>query len=75
MNDSEKKQGCFSVADVDAKRREVSIKEKPSATSQSKNFTYDNVFGPHSKQIDVYKSVAGPVIEEVLQGYNCTIFA
>lgn len=26
-------------------------------------------------QIDVYKSVVSPLLEEVLQGYNCTVFA
>lgn len=26
-------------------------------------------------QIDVYKSVVAPLLEEVLLGYNCTVFA
>ncbi|XP_047677643.1 kinesin-like protein KIF11 [Tachysurus fulvidraco] len=31
------------------------------------------VFGPTAKQIDVYKSVVCPMLDEVIMGYNCTI--
>ena len=55
--------------------REVSIKERPLPTAALKTFTYDKVFGTQSKQIEVYKSVVSPLLDEVLMGYNCTIFA
>lgn len=51
--------------------KEVSVRDK----AQNKTFTFDRVFGPDSKQVDVYKAVVNPLIEEVLQGYNCTVFA
>lgn len=41
----------------------------------TKKFTFDRAFGPDSKQVDVYKSVVAPLIDEVLSGYNCTVFA
>ncbi|XP_028966984.1 kinesin-like protein KIF3A [Galendromus occidentalis] len=40
-----------------------------------KSFTFDLVFGPDSKQVDVYNRAARPIIDNVLQGYNGTIFA
>lgn len=43
--------------------------------SSTKTFTFDKVFGPKSSQIDVYRGVVSPIIEEVLMGYNCTVFA
>lgn len=33
------------------------------------------VFGPAAKQIDVYRSVVCPILDEVIMGYNCTVFA
>ena len=51
---------------------EVSVVEKSSLT---KNFQFDRVFGVTSKQVDVYKVVAAPLVEKVLAGYNCTVFA
>ncbi|KAI4791049.1 hypothetical protein KUCAC02_034244, partial [Chaenocephalus aceratus] len=32
-------------------------------------------FWPSSKQIDVYRSVVFPILDEVIMGYNCTVFA
>lgn len=33
------------------------------------------VFGAQAKQIDVYRSVVCPILDEVIMGYNCTVFA
>ncbi|UJR28430.1 hypothetical protein I4U23_009670 [Adineta vaga] len=41
----------------------------------SKAYTFDHVFGPNSKQVDVYNLVARPIVDAVLEGYNGTIFA
>ena len=43
--------------------------------SNTKTFTFDKVFGPEATQIAVYSGVVQPIIEEVLMGYNCTVFA
>lgn len=51
--------------------KDIAVKDK----GQTKNFTFDRVFGPESKQVEVYKAVVAPMISEVLQGYNCTVFA
>ena len=45
------------------------------AKGRSKKFTFDRVFGTDTKQPDVYKHVVSPLVKEVLQGYNCTVFA
>ncbi|KAI8126301.1 Bipolar kinesin KRP-130 [Lucilia cuprina] len=41
----------------------------------TKKFTFDRAFGSDSKQVDVYTAVVSPLIDEVLSGYNCTVFA
>ncbi|CAG9322571.1 unnamed protein product [Blepharisma stoltei] len=38
-------------------------------------FTLDHIFDPDAKQSDIYETVGKPVIEDVLNGYNGTIFA
>ncbi|XP_063699517.1 kinesin-like protein Klp61F [Culicoides brevitarsis] len=40
-----------------------------------KKFSFDRAFGPDSKQHEVYATVVAPLIDEVLSGYNCTVFA
>lgn len=49
----------------------------PNAPSNEppKIFTFDTVFGPDCKQVDVYNTCARPIVESVLEGYNGTIFA
>ena len=40
-----------------------------------KTYTFDHTFGVDSTQKQVYQDVAHPIIENVLEGYNGTIFA
>jgi kinesin family member 11 len=75
LNSAEKKSGAYSVVEVCPEKREVSVKERALPTAPVKTFAYDRVFAGGSKQIEIYKSVVVPILEEVLMGYNCTIFA
>lgn len=43
--------------------------------SKAEVFTYDCVGGPETEQEEIFESVAKPVTEYCLQGYNGTIFA
>jgi len=45
------------------------------ADDSSPVFTFDRVFGPSSTQQDVFEYAAMPVVQDVLLGYNATIFA
>ncbi|CAG9568399.1 unnamed protein product [Danaus chrysippus] len=54
--------------------REVVVRQSQQ-NSLTKRFTFDRAFPPHSKQVEVYQEVVSPLIEEVLAGYNCTVFA
>lgn len=54
--------------------REILVKQ-PGDSRVNKKFTFDRTFGPESKQSDVYQVIVAPLINEVLSGYNCTVFA
>ncbi|KAL2077452.1 hypothetical protein ACEWY4_026956 [Coilia grayii] len=76
FNTSERKCGSHGVVDCDQNRKEVSVRTGGVGDkSARKTYTFDMVFGPPSKQIDVYRSVVYPILDEVMMGYNCTIFA
>ncbi len=57
------------------KQGEVHVKQEIGEKTTTKTFSFDKVFGPQSSQIEVYRGVVDPIIEEVLMGYNCTVFA
>ncbi|XP_062590194.1 kinesin-like protein KIF11-A [Saccostrea cucullata] len=75
INDIEKKQASYSVVECNGEKREVIVKERLGVNPNTKTFFFDHVFPPAAKQIDVYKKVVTPIVDEVLMGYNCTIFA
>ncbi|KOC61857.1 Bipolar kinesin KRP-130 [Habropoda laboriosa] len=54
--------------------KEVIVQERP-YDKLSKKYKFDNVFEPSSKQIEVYNIVVNPLLDEVLAGYSCTVFA
>nr|XP_035934971.1 kinesin-like protein KIF11 isoform X1 [Halichoerus grypus] len=76
FNLAERKANAHSVVDCDHVRKEVSVRTGGLADKSSrKTYTFDMVFGASTKQIDVYRSVVCPILDEVIMGYNCTIFA
>lgn len=76
FNLAERKANAHSVVECDQTRKEVSVRTGGLADKSSrKTYTFDMVFGPSTKQIDLYRSIVCPILDEVIMGYNCTIFA
>ncbi|XP_065494667.1 kinesin-like protein KIF11 [Caloenas nicobarica] len=76
FNASERKASSYAVVDCDQTRKEVSVRTGGVTDKTSrKTYTFDMVFGAQAKQIDVYRSVVCPILDEVIMGYNCTVFA
>mmetsp|Transcript_99380 Transcript_99380/g.207022 ORF Transcript_99380/g.207022 Transcript_99380/m.207022 type:complete len:700 (+) Transcript_99380:104-2203(+) len=48
---------------------------EPHSTIPQRTFTFNNVFQPEVQQEDVYKSVAQPIVQGVIDGYNGAILA
>ncbi|KAJ9084040.1 Kinesin- protein 11 [Entomophthora muscae] len=43
--------------------------------SMPKVYTFDHVYGPSASQRTIFENVAAPIVDQVLEGYSCTIFA
>ncbi|KAI4356104.1 hypothetical protein L6164_000151 [Bauhinia variegata] len=56
-------------------RREVSAVQNIANKQIDRTFMFDKVFGPTSQQKELYDKAVSPIVNEVLEGYNCTIFA
>jgi kinesin family protein 3/17 len=70
------KQGHTVVVKADEMHGTITI-NKPHAKyeNEEKTFTFDTVFGPDSKQFDIYNATARPIVDSVIEGYNGTVFA
>lgn len=62
------------VVKMDRKRGEIFV-DKPESNEPPKQFTFDHCFDWNNKQEDIYKACGANIIENVLEGYNGTIFA
>uniref|UniRef100_A0A669DLL7 Kinesin-like protein n=1 Tax=Oreochromis niloticus TaxID=8128 RepID=A0A669DLL7_ORENI len=70
------RKSSYGVIDCDQNRKEVMVRTGGMNDKASrKTYTFDMVFGPSAKQIEVYRSVVCPILDEVIMGYNCTVFA
>lgn len=65
------------VIDIKPNSQEVKIIEKSPAPKNHtpKKFQFNRAFCPKANQEEVYDAVVRPLIEQVLKGFNCTVFA
>ncbi|KAG2673630.1 hypothetical protein I3760_13G101000 [Carya illinoinensis] len=63
------------VISCNESRREVSAVQSIANKQIDRTFAFDKVFGPTSQQKELYDQAVSPIVNEVLEGYNCTIFA
>ncbi|KAF2173147.1 hypothetical protein M409DRAFT_17093 [Zasmidium cellare ATCC 36951] len=74
-NDREVKENSGVVVSTDGiKGKKVELSMGPSALS-NKTYQFDKVFSPAADQGMVFDEVVAPILDEVLNGFNCTIFA
>lgn len=65
-----------------ARSEDITIETSAPSTSlgvvalpTTRTYPFDMVFGPEASQASIYQDVVHPMLEEVLMGYNCTLFA
>ncbi|KAL1558091.1 Kinesin-like protein KIN-5D [Salvia divinorum] len=63
------------VISCNENKREVCAVQTIANKQIDRTFLFDKVFGPSSQQKDLYEQAVCPIVFEVLEGYNCTIFA
>merc|ERR1711973_251546 len=78
MAQKEKDAGHKSIIEVDQKRCEVTInnpKTHKADDSNTRQFTFDAVYGAKSTQEELYEENFRSLVDNVLNGFNGTIFA
>ncbi|KAJ2878037.1 Kinesin- motor protein [Coemansia aciculifera] len=75
LRDAPDKGSTGSSAVVVAPDFGLDVHTRNSASSAIQTYNFDGVFGPQTTQEQIYEKIASPILEEVMQGYSCTIFA
>ncbi|VDK79791.1 unnamed protein product, partial [Onchocerca ochengi] len=72
---SEISDGYQSIVDIQTNRGVVELRNPKEPNEPSKVFTFDSVYDPRSKQLDLYDETFRHLVDSVLEGFNGTIFA
>ncbi|KAI5674373.1 hypothetical protein M9H77_14737 [Catharanthus roseus] len=75
FSEEELKNNAPQVVTCNDYQREVSVSQSIAGKHIDRVFTFDKVFGPSAQQKDLYEQAVVPIVHEVLEGFNCTIFA
>ncbi|XP_057777957.1 kinesin-like protein KIN-5C [Salvia miltiorrhiza] len=75
FSDDELRNNAPQVVSCNDYQREVSVSQNIAGKHIDRVFTFDKVFGPNAQQKDLYEQAVIPIVNEVLEGFNCTIFA
>ncbi|KAG6500958.1 hypothetical protein ZIOFF_040820 [Zingiber officinale] len=75
FNEDELRNNAPQVVTCNEYQREVAVSQAIAGKQIDRVFTFDKVFGPSAKQADLYDQAVVPIVNEVLEGFNCTIFA
>jgi kinesin family protein 3/17 len=75
MNRKEIEDGRERVVDMNLKTNQVQVRNPKQAGDASKPFTFDKIYDWNSMQEPVFEETARPIIDQVIGGYNGTIFA
>lgn len=63
------------IINIDNDARQISISKPKSIYEPPRLFTFDHIFGMESTQTEIYEQSTFMLVENVLEGYNGTIFA
>ena len=75
MNKKEIEDQRTRIVDMDLKTNQVRVKNPKDVRETPKPFTFDKIYDWNSTQEPVFVETARPIIDQVIGGYNGTIFA
>ncbi|CAK9155209.1 unnamed protein product [Ilex paraguariensis] len=75
LNEDEQRLNVPRVITCNEHKREVTVLQSVANKQVDRVFTFDKVFGPKAQQRSIYDQAIVPIVNEVLDGFNCTVFA
>ncbi|XP_074292339.1 kinesin-like protein KIN-5B [Silene latifolia] len=75
LSDDEQRTNPSKVIACHELKREVVVSQSVSNKQVDRVFTFDKVFGPKAQQRSIYEQAIAPIVRDVLDGYDCTVFA
>jgi hypothetical protein len=75
LNDREKNHGTLPVISASTSDKTVTVIKGSGSRQVKSSYKFDNVFTSFSTQEDIFEATLQPIIRDVLNGYESTVFA
>ena len=75
LNRQETEDRRVRVVDMDTRTNLISLKNPKDERETPKQFTFDKIYDWNCRQVDIFDYTATALIDEVIGGFNGTIFA
>ncbi|EHA8586465.1 hypothetical protein COCNU_scaffold000429G000020 [Cocos nucifera] len=75
LTDEEQRLNVQKVVSCNEQKNEVTVLQSLVNRQLDKTFTFDKIFGSKVQQRSVYDHAIAPIVNDVLEGFNCTVFA
>ncbi|KAL2323334.1 hypothetical protein Fmac_027713 [Flemingia macrophylla] len=75
LSEDELRSNVPKVVTCNENKREVTVAQTLANKQVDRVFNFDKVFGPKAQQRSIYEQAIAPIVNEVLDGFNCTVFA
>ncbi|KAM0948242.1 putative plus-end-directed kinesin ATPase [Dioscorea sansibarensis] len=75
LSDEEQRLNVQKAVSCIEQKKEVVVFQNSASKQVEKTFLFDKVFGPKAQQRSIYDYAISPFVKDVLEGYNCTVFA
>ena len=75
LNAKEREAKTPSLVSCDTESNKVHVAVHHGSKRGKKDYNFDMVFGQYATQQEIYNRAISPIVDEVLQGFNCTVFA
>lgn len=76
FSSTEKERNCKKIVNIHSAGSQVELQDVDTPESSTpKSFTFDSTFDENTQQKNFYDECCFNIVENVLEGYNCTIFA
>ncbi|XP_057970666.1 kinesin-like protein KIN-5B [Malania oleifera] len=75
LSDEEQRLNVPKAISCNEHKKEVIVLQSLANKQIDRVFAFDKVFGPKAQQRSIYDQAVAPIVNEVLEGFNCTVFA
>ncbi|TXG69796.1 hypothetical protein EZV62_004731 [Acer yangbiense] len=75
LSEDEQRLNVSRVVSCNEHKREVTVLQNVANKLVDRVFNFDKVFGPKAQQRSIYDQAIVPIVNEVLDGFHCTVFA